>query len=109
MLSARLNQTARIAGKHEKARPKRLSPHPTNRQEAFMTRIGQIKIYNPETGYGVVQADDDFGLVLFFRRPCVVTPYSPQVGDPVCFQVRTSPISGAPEACRITRRTKAAA
>ena len=74
-----------------------------------MTKTGQIKIYSPETGCGVIQADDDSGAVLFFRRPCVVTPYSPQVGDPVCFQVRTSPISGAPEACQITRRIKAAA
>jgi cold shock CspA family protein len=74
-----------------------------------MTRTGQIKIYNPETGYGVVQADDDARVVLFFRRPCLVAPYSPHVGDSVSFQVRTSPISGQPEAWGITRRIKAAA
>jgi cold shock CspA family protein len=74
-----------------------------------MTRTGQIKIYNPETGYGVVQADGDSSLILFFRRPCLVAPYSPHVGDLVCFQVRTSPISGQPEACQITRRIKGAA
>jgi cold shock CspA family protein len=74
-----------------------------------MTRTGQTKLYNPETGYGVIQADDGSGAVLFFRRPCVVAPYTPRVGDPVCFQVRTRPIGGQPEACQITRRIKAAA
>jgi cold shock CspA family protein len=74
-----------------------------------MTRTGQIKIYSPETGCGVVQADDDSGLVLFFRRACVVELYSPAVGDRVSFQRRTSPISAQPEACQITPRIKAAA
>ena len=74
-----------------------------------MTRTGQIKIYNPETGYGVIQADDESHVVLFFRRPCVVALYSPAVGDRVSFQRRTSPISGQPEACQITPRIKAAA
>jgi cold shock CspA family protein len=74
-----------------------------------MTRTGQIKLYSPETGCGVIQADGDSGAVLFFRRPCVVASYTPQVGDPVCFQVRTSPISGQPEACQIMRRIKTAA
>ena len=74
-----------------------------------MTKTGQIKIFSPETGCGVIQADDDSSLVLFFRRPCVVASYSPGVGDLVCFQVRTSPISGQPEACQITRRIKSAA
>jgi cold shock CspA family protein len=74
-----------------------------------MTRTGQVKIYNPETGSGVVQADDDYRAVLFFRRPCVVTAYLPRVGDPVCFHVRTSPVSGQPEAFQITRRIHAAA
>ena len=74
-----------------------------------MTKTGQIKIYSPETGCGVVQADDDSCVVLFFRRPCVVAPYFPQVGDPVYFQVGTSPISGQPEACQITPRIRAAA
>ena len=74
-----------------------------------MTKTGQIKIYNPEAGYGVVQADDDSSVVLFFRRACVVALYSPAVGDRVSFQRRTSPISGQPEACQITPRIKAAA
>jgi cold shock CspA family protein len=74
-----------------------------------MTRTGQIKIYNPETGYGVVQADDDAYVVLFFRRPCVIALYSPAVGDRVSFQRRTSPISGQPEACQITPRIRAVA
>jgi hypothetical protein len=63
--------------------------------------ICQIKLYSPETGCGVVQADDDSSVVLFFRRACVVALYSPAVGDWVSFQRRTSPISGQPEACQI--------
>jgi cold shock CspA family protein len=50
-----------------------------------MTRTGQIKIYSPETGCGVIQADDDSSVVLFFRRACVVELYSPAVGDRVSF------------------------
>jgi hypothetical protein len=42
-----------------------------------MTKTGQIKIYSPETGCGVIQADDDSRVVLFFRRSCVVALYSP--------------------------------
>ena len=74
-----------------------------------MTKAGQIKLYSPETGCGVIQADDDSSVVLFFRRACVVALYSPAVGDRVSFQRRTSPISGQPEACQITPRIKAAA
>jgi cold shock CspA family protein len=74
-----------------------------------MTRTGHIKIYSPETGCGVIQADDDSRVVLFFRRPCVVAPYLPAFGDRVSFQRRASPISGQPEACQITPRIKAAA
>jgi hypothetical protein len=59
-------------------------------------RTGHIKIYSPETGCGVIQADSDSRVVLFFCRPCIVAPYTPTVGDAVCFQVRTSPISGQP-------------
>jgi cold shock CspA family protein len=51
-----------------------------------MTKKGQIKIYSPETGCGVIQADDDSRVVLFFRRSCVVELYSPAVGDWVSFQ-----------------------
>ena len=74
-----------------------------------MTKTGQIKLYSPETGCGVIQADDESGAVLFFRRACVVAQYLPAVGDRVSFQRRMSPISGQPEACQITPRIRAAA
>jgi cold shock CspA family protein len=74
-----------------------------------MIKTGQIKIFSPETGCGVIQADDDSRVVLFFRRPCVVSGYSPAFGDRVSFQRRTSPISGQPEACQITPRIRSAA
>ena len=80
--------------------PKRLSPHPTNPQEPFMLKTGQIKLYSPETGCGVIQADDDSSVVLFFRRACVVELYSPAVGDqrffPATDESNQRPARGVP-------------
>ena len=63
-----------------------------------MIKTGQIKLYSPENGCGVVQADDDSSVVLFFRRACVVELYSPAVGDRVSFQRESNqrPARGVP-------------
>jgi cold shock CspA family protein len=59
---------------------------------------GQVKLFNRQGGYGVIQADERGDVVFFRAQSCSV---SPRVGDRVAFGVCLNPKSGQREAVEI--------
>jgi cold shock CspA family protein len=60
---------------------------------------GQVKLFNRQGGYGVIEADEGSDVVFFRARSCAV---SPRVGDRVTYGVRLNPKNGQREAVEIT-------
>ena len=60
---------------------------------------GQVKLFNRQGGYGVIQADERGDVVFFRARSCAV---SLRVGDRVTFGVCLNPKNGQREAVEIT-------
>ena len=74
-----------------------------------MTKTGQIKIYSPETGCGVIQAGRRLRRGTLLSPPlrcCTVLASSWRSGF---FPATDGSISGQPEACQITPRIRAVA